>query len=82
MLERRGHRRASTPPAAFALCRAYRGKLRTRLVTSLASVSDPNQLGADAQVAAELAELEALAAAMSAAEVDGVAPVEGPQEWA
>jgi hypothetical protein len=37
---------------------------------------------ADAQVAAELAELEALAAAMSAAEVDGVAPVQGPQDWA
>jgi hypothetical protein len=50
-------------------------------MASLASVSDPNQLGADAQVAAELAELEALAAAMSAAEVDGVAPVQGPQEW-
>jgi hypothetical protein len=45
-------------------------------------VSDPNQLGADAQVAAELAELEALAAAMSAAEVDGVSPVQGPQDWA
>ena len=36
----------------------------------------------DAQVAAELAELEALAAAMSAAEVDGVVPVQGPQDWA
>jgi hypothetical protein len=36
---------------------------------------------ADAQVAAELAELEALAAAMSASEVDGVAPVQGPQDW-
>jgi hypothetical protein len=45
-------------------------------------VSDPNQLGADAQVATELAELEALAAAMSAAEVDGVAPVRSPQDWA
>ncbi|MCW2980853.1 MAG: hypothetical protein JWO14_2580 [Solirubrobacterales bacterium] len=45
-------------------------------------MSDPNQLGADAQVAAELAELEALAAAMSAPEVDGVAPVQGPQDWA
>jgi hypothetical protein len=50
-------------------------------VARLASVSDPNQLGADAQVAAELAELEALAAAMSAAEVDGVSPVQGPQDW-
>jgi hypothetical protein len=36
---------------------------------------------ADAQVAAELAELEALAAAMSAAEVDDVPPVQGPQDW-
>ncbi len=44
-------------------------------------MTDPNQLGADAQVAAELAELEALAAAMSATEVDGVPPVQGPQEW-
>jgi hypothetical protein len=44
-------------------------------------VSDPNQLGADAQVAAELAELEALVAAMSATEVDGVPPVQGQQEW-
>jgi hypothetical protein len=50
-------------------------------VASLASVSDPNRPGADAQVAAELAELEALAAALSAAEVDGVPPVQGPQEW-
>ena len=80
-MKRRGHRRASTPPAAFALCRAYRGKLRTRLVASLARVSDPNQLGADAQVAAELAELEALAAGLSADEVEGVAPVQGPQDW-
>ena len=44
-------------------------------------MSDPNQLDADALVAAELAELEALAAALSAAEVDGVAPVQGPQDW-
>ncbi len=36
---------------------------------------------ADAQVAAELAELEALAAAMPADEVEGVAPVAGPQDW-
>jgi hypothetical protein len=36
---------------------------------------------ADAQVAAELAELEALAAALSADEVEGVAPVLGPQDW-
>lgn len=36
---------------------------------------------ADAQVATELAELEALAAALPADEVDGVPPVAGPQEW-
>lgn len=35
----------------------------------------------DALVAAELAELQALAAALSEAEVDGVPPVQGPQEW-
>jgi hypothetical protein len=35
----------------------------------------------DDQVAAELAELDALAAAMSADEVDGVPPVQGPQDW-
>jgi hypothetical protein len=40
-------------------------------------VTDPR----DDQVAAELAELEALAAAMSNDEVDGVPPVQGPQEW-
>jgi hypothetical protein len=36
---------------------------------------------ADAQVAAELVELEALATALSADEVDGVPPVAGPQDW-
>ncbi|HTT94005.1 MAG TPA: hypothetical protein VMF55_04995 [Solirubrobacterales bacterium] len=35
----------------------------------------------DAQVAAELAELEALAAALPADEVEGVPPVAGPQDW-
>jgi hypothetical protein len=35
----------------------------------------------DALVAAELAELEALAAALSEEEVDGVPPVQGPQGW-
>jgi hypothetical protein len=35
----------------------------------------------DALVAAERAELEALAAALSEEEVDGVPPVGGPQEW-
>jgi hypothetical protein len=38
--------------------------------------SDP-----DALVAAELEELEALAAGLPAAEVDGVPPVLGPQDW-
>ena len=51
------------------------------MVASLALVSDPNQVGADAQVAAELAELKALAAALSAEAVEGVAPVQGPQDW-
>ena len=36
---------------------------------------------ADAQVATELAELEALAAELSEDEVDGVSPVTGPQDW-
>jgi hypothetical protein len=49
-------------------------------VTSLARVTnrpdDP-----DALVATELAELEALGAAMSADEVEGVPPVQGPQDW-
>jgi hypothetical protein len=44
-------------------------------------VSDPNQLSADARVAAELAELEALAAALSAEAVEGLPPVQGPQDW-
>jgi hypothetical protein len=44
---------------------------------SLALMSDD----ADAQVAAEMAELEALAAAMSPEAVEGVPPVQGPQEW-
>jgi hypothetical protein len=35
----------------------------------------------DALVAAELAELEALAADLPADEVDGVPPVQGPQGW-
>jgi hypothetical protein len=35
----------------------------------------------DAQVAAELAELEALAAALPVDEVEGVLPVAGPQDW-
>lgn len=35
----------------------------------------------DALVAAELAELEALAAALPLDEIDGVPPVQGPQDW-
>jgi len=35
----------------------------------------------DALVAAELAELRALAAALPEEEIDGVPPVQGPQEW-
>jgi hypothetical protein len=43
-------------------------------------MADPKD-DADAQVAAELAELEALAAALPADEVEGVPPVAGPQDW-
>jgi hypothetical protein len=32
-------------------------------------------------VAAELAELEAIAAALGEDEIDGVPPVQGPQTW-
>jgi hypothetical protein len=49
-------------------------------LASLARVTSPDE-SPDELVAAELAELEALAAAMSAEEVDGVPPVQGPQEW-
>jgi len=35
----------------------------------------------DALVAAELAELEALAAGLPELEVEGVPPVQGPQDW-
>ncbi len=35
----------------------------------------------DSLVAAELAELEALVAALSEDEIDGVPPVQGPQDW-
>jgi hypothetical protein len=43
-------------------------------------MSDPRN-DADAQVAAELAELEALAAALPEDEIEGVPPVTGPQDW-
>jgi hypothetical protein len=36
---------------------------------------------ADAQVAAELAALEARAAALPQDEIEGVPPVAGPQDW-
>jgi hypothetical protein len=49
-------------------------------MASLAAM-DPRPDEIDAEVAAELAELEALAAAMSADEVEGVPPVAGPQGW-
>ena len=35
----------------------------------------------DALVAAELAELQGLAAGLGEDEIDGVAPVQGPQDW-
>ena len=50
------------------------------MVASLARMAHPRD-DPDAQVATELAELEALAAAMSEDEVEGVPPVTGPQEW-
>jgi hypothetical protein len=49
-------------------------------VTSLARVTSRSD-DPDAQVAAELAELEALAAALPEGEIDGVPPVQGPQDW-
>jgi hypothetical protein len=48
---------------------------------ALRPVDEPRKPDADAQAAAELAELEALAAALSAADVEGVPPVQGPQDW-
>jgi hypothetical protein len=50
------------------------------MAASLARVTGPRD-DPDAQVATELAELEALAAAMSEDEVEGLPPVQGPQEW-
>ena len=41
---------------------------------------DPSE-DADAEVAAELAELEALAAGLPENELEGVPPVAGPQDW-
>ncbi len=50
--------------------------MRASLAPVSARPDDP-----DALVAAELAELEELAAGLPADEVDGVPPVGGPQEW-
>jgi|KBSSwiStaDraftv2_1062776.scaffolds.fasta_scaffold3375640_2 hypothetical protein len=50
------------------------------MAASLAPVT-PTPDDPDALVATELAELEALAAGLPADEVDGVPPVQGPQEW-
>jgi len=50
------------------------------MAASLAPVT-PRPDDPDALVAAELAELEALAAGLPADEVDGVPPVQGPQDW-
>jgi hypothetical protein len=50
--------------------------MRASLAAMTARSDDP-----DALVAAELAELRALAAELPEDEVDGVPPVQGPQEW-
>ena len=50
--------------------------MRASLAPMTSRSDDP-----DALVAAELAELEALAAALPEEEIDGVPPVQGPQEW-
>jgi hypothetical protein len=42
-------------------------------------VTDPND--PDPLVAAELAALEALAAALPDSEIEAVPPVQGPQDW-
>ena len=57
------------------------GKCERIGVTSLARVMTSRPDDPDAQVAAELAELEALAAALPEDEIDGVPPVQGPQDW-
>jgi hypothetical protein len=49
-------------------------------MASLAVVASPEN-DPDALVAAELAELEALAAGLPEDEVEGVPPVQGPQDW-
>lgn len=54
---------------------------KVRTPASLAAVRNHSD-DPDALVAAELAELEALAAALPEDEVDGVPPVTGPQDWA
>jgi hypothetical protein len=47
---------------------------------SLARVVNPPD-DPDALVAAELAELEALAVGLGEEEIEGVPPVQGPQDW-
>jgi hypothetical protein len=51
------------------------------MMASLAAMALPRD-DPDAQVATELAELEALAATMPEDEIEGVPPVTGPQDWA
>jgi hypothetical protein len=65
---------------AFAVCRPYDGKLRTHEGASLAAMASRSD-DPEALVATELAELEALAAGLPADEVEGVPPVQGPQDW-
>jgi hypothetical protein len=52
-------------------------RVRVASLASMASRTDDP----DALVAAELAELEALAAGLPEDEVEGVPPVQGPQDW-
>jgi hypothetical protein len=84
-MERRGHSGASTRrPASSQSATPYVDKCE---LAARGRAGRPASLGrmtpedADALVAAELAELEELAAALSAVEVEGVAPVQGPQDW-
>ncbi len=50
--------------------------MRASLAQVMARSEDPEEL-----VAAELAELETLAAALPVEELEGVPPVAGPQGW-
>ena len=69
---------------AFAVARLFPNLLSNALEpgwvpTKMGGPGAPDDL--DAEVAAELAELEALAEAMSEDEVEGLPPVAGPQDW-